>query len=272
MSLRLQFRPVKKGAQGGLRHLGKEMILRRAPGLFWSYVRLRHGFLEPEMVLLPDLCRRDRTSVDVGANDGIYSYYLLKYSSGCIAFEPHPHLAQTLRQGLGHRVRVIEAALSDRQGTSILREVTFRPGLSTIEPENPISRIDEHPHSVREVAVRVLRLDDLATGPLGFMKIDVEGHEAAVLSGSMATLRRDLPTLLLELEDQRRPRCREEVQALLAPLGYSGFFLHRERLRPLSAFDPRLFQNQDRPDLYIRNFIFLPENRMSPFASRIQRV
>ena len=46
------------------------------------------------------------------------------------------------------------------------------------------------------------RLDDLALGDVGFVKIDVEGHELAVLRGAAETLQRNRPPLLVEAEER----------------------------------------------------------------------
>ena len=48
---------------------------------------------EPEIRILALICDRERASVDVGANVGIYSYFLRRHSTICYAMEPNPQAA-----------------------------------------------------------------------------------------------------------------------------------------------------------------------------------
>jgi FkbM family methyltransferase len=56
------------------------------------------------------------------------------------------------------------------------------------------SRVDDSGN----VEVQALRLDDYELGPVSLIKIDVEGHEAHVLAGAVATIARDRPLICLE--------------------------------------------------------------------------
>jgi FkbM family methyltransferase len=253
----------------GFRRRGKELLLRHRPGWFWGYVKWRHGFLEPEMALLPRLCRPDRVSVDVGANYGIYSYYLSQYSSSCISFEPYPHLAGLLRKGLGSSIEVHEVALSDRSGTTELRAVPETTGLNTIEPTNPLeSKVPKH-GGIQVIQVRVRRLDEFELQDVGFVKIDVEGHEHEVLAGATNTLVESRPAILVEVEERHRKGSIDRTKSMLVSLDYRGFYLREGNLRPVETFEPSRNQNLALPDEYIRNFIFLPEHRLADFADMI---
>jgi FkbM family methyltransferase len=248
------------------RRFGKEALLRHAPGVFWAYVRARHGHLEPEMALLPRLCRPDRTSVDVGANYGIYSYYMLKYSRACAAFEPYPHLAELLRRGLGDRLQVHEVALSDHTGAARMTACESEMGYNTIEPSNKIEGKVDDPRLIVTLEVPVRRLDEFDLGAIGFVKIDVEGHEESVLRGAVDTIASHRPAMLIEMEERHRAGSRERVARRLEDLGYAGFYFDNGKLLSLDSFDPARNQNLARPDVYIRNFIFLPDHRIDEFA------
>ncbi len=100
-----------------------------------------------------------------------------------------------------------------------------------------------------------------------FLKIDVEGHELAVLNGAREVLEKKRPAILLECEARHRPDHDVwPVLNLLLSLGYEGsFFLHRKRL-PLAKFDLAVHQHLDTaepvflPDDYVNNFAFVPRS------------
>ena len=79
-------------------------------------------------------------------------------------------------------IRVEAVALSDVQGGANLRILEEDVGRSTIEPENTLEDPDGSIRSETTVAVR--RLDDYDLESVGFIKIDVEGHEVWIYVGA----------------------------------------------------------------------------------------
>lgn len=223
---------------------------------------------EPELDLLNILVDPERAAVDVGANNGVYTYKLCGLTKTVIAVEPNPDFVRELSHLFGARIRLVHAAATDRNGTVELvvpSDAAYMGGgaLGTVEKENPIySERGQH------FEVQAIRLDDLLTEDVGFIKIDVEGHEDYVLAGAEQTLRRCRPVLLIEAENRHRPEGIEKVIQHLERLGYVGLFLDRGVLRPIAAFDPKVHQSeaairnflQTGSTLvpYCNNFIFLP--------------
>ena len=115
--------------------------------------------------------------------------------------------------------------------------------------------------ATRSFTVSTDVLDRLALGPVGFMKIDVEGHEMAVLRGARTTLCEHRPRLLIEMERRHTGGALTPGFAWLQDLGYQGSFYFSGRLYPLSAFVPE--QHQPDPAAaataggYVQNFIFI---------------
>jgi hypothetical protein len=60
-------------------------------------------------------------------------------------------------------------------------------------------------------------LDDIYSGRVSFIKLDVEGHELQVLEGARDVLTNHLPTLLVELIDYEGSK----VPLFLKDLGYT---------------------------------------------------
>ena len=61
----------------------------------------------------------------------------------------------------------------------------------------------------------VKRLDDQHLDNVGLIKIDVEGHELAVLHGAADTLTRNRPAVVVEAEERHHPNAVAEITELL---------------------------------------------------------
>lgn len=216
---------------------------------------------ERELELLPSIVPPGLPAIDVGANVGLYSRKLAKLASHVFAFEPAPEMATFLRRVVPHNVTVSEVALSNRAGEAVLNVPTTDRGLafglaSLQAIEGPTQ-------------TRLVRLDTLdAVGPeqVGFLKIDVEGHELEVLKGGRRLLEHNRPVCLVETEERHRQGAPAEVFAFFAALGYQAKFLRDGKLSGISEFDLERDQNPANllegggrgPNGYINNFLFFP--------------
>jgi FkbM family methyltransferase len=245
----------------------------RFPKLMFWLRRLERVNYEREMKQLDILCDRGKTSIDVGAKLGMYTYRLLRHSRDVVAFEPIPLLATMLGRVFENRpVRIENSALSDTPGRVQMRipygkngEVKF--GRSTIESANPLSHDDVD--RVENIDVDVKTLDQLELKNVGFIKIDVEGHELAVLRGAAKTLEREKPSLLVEANDHHHPDAIAKLRELMTGHDYRGYFLHGKRLVELATItDPDHFRRES-----IENFMFVHASRADVrerFAQRFQ--
>jgi FkbM family methyltransferase len=235
------------------------------PILNWREARFYGRYGEVELHLLEFLCRRDADAIDVGANDGSYVHYLRRYARHVFAYEPMPSLVEALREKFPRRVTVEAMALSDRPGTVQLRSPVVNgvvvTGCSTISDEAAAT----YP-GLRAIDVPMERLDSVYRGNVGFIKIDVEGHEQAVLDGAVETIRRCRPRMLVEIDDRMSPGGLERARNYFTHLGYRGFFVHDGHIKPIDRMQhpanlPDLtapLQARQRFGRYIYNFIFLP--------------
>jgi FkbM family methyltransferase len=240
------------------------VLERLAPRTLWRRRlhtwRLSTG--EAEAELLPRLASSAKISIDVGAARGAYTASLVPLSSQVVAFEAIPEKAQHLREMFGHTrcVSIHAVALSDRDAEATLRVPSQRSWRSTIEEANPLEGAD-----ITEIRVRCARLDSFELRNVGFIKIDVEGHELAVLQGARDTILRNRPNLLIEAEERHRRNAVESVQDFMHALEYRGCFLWSGKVRALGEFDSALYQDVNnlegdhRVGTYINNFVFLPQ-------------
>jgi FkbM family methyltransferase len=132
-----------------------------------------------EMLVWRRYLRPGDLFVDVGANIGIYTIYMLDLGARVIAFEPDRHNADRIRENVrlnGYTAEVIQKAVSDRPGV-----VRFTEGL------------DSYNHLVLSgtegVEVDATTLDAALGGQVVHgLKVDVEGAERLVLEGASSAL------------------------------------------------------------------------------------
>ena len=223
---------------------------------YWARARRQWRRGEGELRLLPDLMDPARNSVDVGANKGVYSYWMARHSRHVYAFEPNPKMFRILRAGAGRNVTVSPAALSDSTGQSVLRVPRSASGYSNQGASLNYGKVGD---DYGEVTIETHRLDDEVLTDIGFMKIDVEGHELAVLEGGHDLIARDRPVLLIEMEEAHTKQPIEESLGVVLALNYDGFFLRQGELQSLNVFDPTAHHRAAPTSAdYVYNFIFKP--------------
>ncbi len=215
---------------------------------------------EQEIHLLSFLCRPDRDALDVGGNEGCFSIFLRKYAREVLTFEPVPHLADELMRKFGHSIDVRCLALSASTGRSVLHIPEIDGKLVTALSSLSITPAMRHAR-MRDIVVETAPLDDVYHGDVGFIKIDVEGHEETVLQGAQATIALNRPRMLIEIEERHAPGALSRIKSLLERQNYRCYFLYRGVVQPISEFDPISMQSEESLmcyGAYINNFIFLP--------------
>ena len=212
--------------------------------------------------------------LDIGAHDGLLTIPFAKLPGSHVhAFEPLPaamaRLGAALVAAFGAvppHVTLHAEALGAAEGEAVLT----LPVLDGVAQEQwaSISKDYAEHRSVTTEAhrVRVIPLDSLDLREVTAIKLDAEGAEQEVLEGARRTLTRSRPVLSIEIEERHRRGSTRDVPALLAALGYAGFFWHAGALRPMAEFDAARMQVAS-PDPavfaasypYIFSFFFLPD-------------
>lgn len=219
---------------------------------------------DPELRLLPRLVDGARASLDIGANKGVYTYWLARLSRSVVAFEPNAELCAGLAAARLPNLDCRAHALSDQDGEAWL-DIPPHPRGGLNHPSARVTWDGSADGSAaaggvkRRVALR--RLDDLGLGDFGFIKIDVEGHEERVLAGGERSILASRPVMLMELEERHTPGCLERVCERFGAEGYRCRFVDGGRLLEIE----RLGEGQRAPSgRYICNFLFLPKERSEP--------
>lgn len=202
---------------------------------------------EPEVsALLDHLIRFDDVVYDVGANWGYFAIRAAAvpgFQGTVHAFEPMPGTAADARMavdhlGLGNHVHVHELALSDTNTTlRMATEDAKHTGIARV-----VDGHDENTH-----AVSAKRMDDLDLPPPDIMKMDIEGHEHACLTGAADTLRTHHPTVVFESwYSESEPEWRAPLQTL----NDAGYTLYDPALNANGThLSLTRFRPDDRPTL-----------------------
>jgi FkbM family methyltransferase len=138
---------------------------------------------QDEMGFALHVLRRGDVFVDIGANVGSYTVLAAKLGARVVAVEPIPatfdHLVANVRlNGLESLVTAHRVGLSDRNGT--LRFTT---------DHGTINHVLAATENLAGTDIEVVTLDSILAGVSpALIKIDVEGHELAVLNGAGRTL------------------------------------------------------------------------------------
>ena len=164
---------------------------------------------EPSLVNLAlKYLDKDRDVIDIGANVGFYTVLFAQKLKGnkVLSIEPSADALKRLYKNiqLNHvesNVIVFEGAVSDYIGRGEIKTLNGREEYSTLGHW-------KHPSIRGEIyttyEIEVSTIDNLVSRyslELGFIKIDVEGLEHLVLSGSKTTLENQRPLILSELSD-----------------------------------------------------------------------
>jgi FkbM family methyltransferase len=171
-------------------------------------------FARPGMVLF-----------DVGAHFGVFTLAALHYGGAdarVVAVEPSSVPARVLRANLAlqdasHRATVVQAAIGARDGSLSMLATGAGGGHYFVAAEQP------RPDGLELEQLTLPTLVERTGLTPTHVKIDVEGHEGAVLDGASDWLARVRPVLLIELHNdelRRLGQSPEELVTKLAEIGY----------------------------------------------------
>jgi len=173
----------------------------------------------------------EHTFVDIGSNRGQAITSMLMMSTPdikIIGFEPNPLIYTKLKNHFkkNKRVYVHNLGLSNENNAFNLFVPFYRKwmfdGLSSFEYKSArnwlksrLWRYNDEKLSIKEIKCETKKLDEFQLSPY-FIKIDVEGHELAVIQGAIETIKTHTPIILIEAIN-------EETKKILTEFGYQFY-------------------------------------------------
>jgi FkbM family methyltransferase len=148
--------------------------------------------------LYSSVLRAGDHAVDGGAHLGLHTFPMaraVKAAGRIHAYEPVPSLHAKLSRHARKwpNIWVSRIALSDHDGSSDFDYLPDDPALSSIVPRE----LHGSPRSER-ITVELARLDTLASQPIRFIKLDLEGGEYHAMRGGRRLIAAQQPVIMFE--------------------------------------------------------------------------
>ena len=220
-----------------------------------SFTILSNGTYEPFLEdLIFGLTKQSSIFIDIGANMGFYSTgaAILNPNIKCYAFEPNPHIlksliSNTILNETNGQVEVKNLALGNTDS-----ELEFFVPALTGSGGGSLQNLHPDEGEADRIYVKVKKLDQLeiACETIDFIKIDVEGAELQVLQGAIEIIRKNRPTLVVELLRKWMKYFNttpQDVVDFLLTEGYRCFAVTENSLCEITVVDDATIEN---------NFVF----------------
>jgi FkbM family methyltransferase len=230
----------------------------------WRLLRKHAARGERELKLLPTLVDPNKIAIDIGANKGVYTHTLSKLATHVHSFEPHPKMFPLLKRALPKNATAYHVAVSDTNGTAELVIPSYNKRGFSNQGASLDPKKKNAPFGFMTVTIESRTIDSYNFTNVGFIKIDVEGFEQAVVRGILETAAREKPWMMIEIEEWHTKRPIENCLADMSVLNADVYFAATGdsgsvELRPIADFDPETDHRQRRKKPgYVGNFFFKP--------------
>jgi FkbM family methyltransferase len=245
------------------------IILRIAPKLFTKYESKYIANKDIEFGIIKHLCDHNKSSIDIGVLWGGYTVEMAKYSKEVYCYEPNINMCRHLeRVFIGEPIIIKNVAVSDKEGIIDFRVPRYSPGNSTIETGNTLKGFK----NILVKKVKMITIDGEGLKNVGFVKIDVEGHELNVLKGMLVLINSLRPNLLIEVEDRHRHNAINDVRDFLKSINYNMLFLKQNKLLDIEDFIADYQSDLKRGGKeYINNFIAVHSSKIDELKLKLKK-
>lgn len=182
---------------------------------------LRSGRLFEKFLLsyLRHFINPNKNILDLGANIGthsvIYSNYITPNNT-VYSFEPQKVVFDILTQNIA--LNNCKNVVPFNFGCSNVNSVFYMNACYAVKDNHGAFRIDSTLNETNGLKIECKVLDELNIANVGYVKIDVEGHEYEALLGMKKLLLRDRPVIMIEIHDSCATK--NDTIVFLIELGY----------------------------------------------------
>ncbi len=280
------------GANSAVRKLAKTLLYPLTNEKTYKYLQAaskaldikKGSWSEPELDLVQIGLREGETALDIGANFGIYAYYMSRAvgkTGKVYSFEPVPFTFETLRivakmLGFSHNVELVGKGCGDENGTikftvPVQQSGAFSAGQAYIGRRNDDREGKETQvrwAATKDVEAEVIRLDDFLPEieDLPFIKADIEGAELLCFRGAAKLFAKHLPTTVCEINPWFLEGFGIKLEELLNFFFEKDYKLYfytnkdgEKRLREVAA-----------EDVVEDNYVFIHPSRIQRFSALLK--
>jgi FkbM family methyltransferase len=194
------------------------------------------------------------TFMDVGSNYGWHSIIASKYCDKVYSFEPQKIMFDTQTLSINDNniknIIIYNFGLGNENITSEMNQINY---------DSSWVNIGDLSVGTGGEQINIKTIDSLDLPKIDFIKIDVQGYEKFVLEGGIETIKKDKPTLIVELENFQLIKFGHndsDIFTLLKDIGYIPFYL--EYIYP----SDHIFVHKDN----VRSFI--QKNNIQPLTEK----
>ena len=162
----------------------------------------------------------NKNIIDLGANIGVHTVVYSNYTSETVyAFEPQPRVFQLLKKIIASNKcpNVVSKMFGASSKTSDFFMAVNYEGIQNYGCFQITDNTGQP-----GIMIQCQKLDDMNLKNIGYIKIDIEGHEYEALKGLEKTIKRDMPNIMIEIHDS----CPTKITTfkLLEDMGYTKFW------------------------------------------------
>ena len=195
--------------------------------LFWNGY---DGWERISMRLWKQLAKESNCILDIGANTGVYSLVAstINPDAEVFAFEPVKRTSSLMLKNLelnpNLKIKLIEKAVSNTDGVSIFYDVPTESQYSASLNNEMLSEISNRISYDVEV-IQLDNFEELANKKIDLIKLDVEMHEPEAIEGMINLIKKNQPTILIEILNSE---IGEKIEKLLSDIEYYCFSIDEE--------------------------------------------